>query len=146
MKALSRWRPFEAISWPFSRDLNEMFRRFVDEDGGQPIFDWKPAADLLETADAFVIKVEAPGMKADDIQVSLTGDTLTIKGEKRQEEKREEDNWHFVERSFGAFQRTFILPGVVSPDQIDARFKDGILEVKLLKSKESKTKKITVKA
>jgi HSP20 family protein len=69
----------------------------------------------------------------------------TKRGEKRQEEKREEDNWHVVERSYGAFQRTFTLPGLVNADQIDARFKDGILEVKLLKSKESKTKKITVK-
>jgi HSP20 family protein len=146
MTALSRWRPFEALTRPFPLDLNEMFRRFVEGDGGQPIFDWRPAADLLETSDAFVIKLEAPGMKAGDIQVSLTGDVLTIKGEKRQEEKRDEDSWHVVERSYGAFQRTFTLPGVVSPEQIDAQFKDGILEVKLPKSKESKTKKIVVKA
>jgi HSP20 family protein len=91
-----------------------------------------------------VIKAEIPGMKKEDVNVSITGNTVTISGEKKQEEKVEKKDYYRVERSYGSFCRNFRLPDDVNSDKVKASFKDGVLEVRMPKTKEGKQKKIEI--
>lgn len=105
-----------------------------------------PIVDVFEEGDNFVVKAEIPGMKKEDIEVSLTDDMVTISGEKKHEEKVEKKDYYRLERSYGSFSRSFRLPKEVQTDKAKATFKDGVLEVKVPKSEEAKKKekKITV--
>lgn len=103
------------------------------------------STDIYEDGDFLVLKAEIPGMTRDDIQVNVSGDMVTISGEKKQEEKIEKQHYHRVERSFGSFRRTFSLPDYVESDKAEASFKKGILEVRIPKSEERKVRKIEVK-
>ena len=126
----------------FDRMLTDWFRapeRALDEEF---MF---PKIDLSEGPKNIRIKAEIPGVDADDIDVSLDGRTLTIKGEKKQENKEENENFHRIERSYGFFNRCIDLPSEVDPEKVDAKFKNGILKLKLKKTKESQPARIEVK-
>jgi len=103
-----------------------------------------PSVDIFEEGTEMVVKAEIPGIGKDDLKVSLTEDTLTISGEKKQEEKIEKKDYHRVERSYGSFCRSFRLPANVSGEKAKASFKDGILEVRIPKIKGVKAKKIEI--
>ncbi|MDH3348965.1 MAG: Hsp20/alpha crystallin family protein [Desulfobulbaceae bacterium] len=103
------------------------------------------STDIYEDGDDLVVKAEIPGMTKDDIQVKVSGDTVTIAGEKKQEEKVEKQHYHRVERSFGSFRRSFTLPDYVESDKAEATFKKGVLEIRIPKSADRKVLKITVK-
>ncbi len=103
-----------------------------------------PSVDIFEEKREIVIKAEMPGIKKEDVNVSITENTVTISGEKKQEEKVEKKDYHRFERSYGSFCRRFRLPENVNSDKIKASFKDGVLEVRLPKTKESKQKQITI--
>jgi HSP20 family protein len=105
-----------------------------------------PAVDVSETADKITVKAEIPGMEAKDIEISMVGDTLTIKGEKKVEREEKEENYHMVERSYGSFSRSMKLPVGVDSDKVDATYKNGVLTVVLLKKEEVKPKPIEIKA
>jgi HSP20 family protein len=107
---------------------------------------WTPAVDVREDDDNFLVSAELPGMTKDDIHVEVQNNTLSIKGERKFEKKQETENYHFIERSYGSFYRSFTLPQNVNPDKIDAEYKDGILHIKLPKREEVKPKAIAVKA
>jgi len=96
--------------------------------------------DIFEEGDNFVVKAEIPGLKKEDIEVNLTGDMITISGEKKKEEKVEKKDYYRVERSYGSFSRSFRLPKEVQTDKAKATFKDGVLEVKVPKTEEAKKK------
>ena len=101
--------------------------------------------NVSETENEIRISAELPGVKEDDIDVSLNDDLLTIRGEKRFERKDEKENFHFVERSFGTFQRSIRLPFAVNPDQVQASFENGVLTVTLPKSaQQERTRRIQV--
>jgi len=101
--------------------------------------------NVSETENEIRISAELPGVKEDDIDVSLNDDVLTIRGEKRFERKDEKENFHFVERSFGTFQRSIRLPFPVNPDQVQASFDNGVLTVTLPKSaQQERTRRIQV--
>jgi HSP20 family protein len=105
-----------------------------------------PAVDVFEKEDKFVVKAELPGMKEEDIHVSVVGDTLSIKGEKKTETEVKEEDYYRSERSYGSFYRSIPLPSNVDADKIKASFEDGVLEVALPKSAKVKPKKIAVSA
>jgi HSP20 family protein len=107
--------------------------------------EWLPSLDLLETKNEFVIKAEVPGMTPKDIDISLAEGILTIRGEKKQEKEEKEENYHFVERGYGSFNRSIRLPGEVQSNKIKAAYKDGILRVTLPKTEETKKKEIKIK-
>lgn len=96
--------------------------------------------DIFEDAGDIVLKAELPGMSKQDITVDLTDHIITISGEKKKEEKIEDKNFYRVERSYGAFTRSFELPSDVKADQVKAKFHDGVLEVRLPKTEEAKRK------
>jgi HSP20 family protein len=104
-----------------------------------------PSVDVYEEKDTVVIKAELPGMRKEDIEVNLTGDTLTIKGEKKEDKEVKEDDYYRRERSYGSFLRTMALPCEVKSEQIKANFKDGVLEIRLPKTEEARKKSIAVK-
>lgn len=104
-----------------------------------------PPVDIHEDKDKYVVKAELPGMNQQDIDVSLEGNTLTISGERKQEDEKEEGENYRSERYFGRFQRSVTLPTGVDANEIQATYKDGILTVTLPKSEEAKPKQIQVR-
>jgi len=105
---------------------------------------WSPAVDVYETKDDIVVKAELPGVKPEDVEVSIVGDTLTLKGERRKEAEVREEGYYRIERSYGAFQRSLTLPSVVNAEKVKATYKDGLLEIKLPKKEEAKPKTVKV--
>jgi HSP20 family protein len=104
-----------------------------------------PAIDMYQTENDVVVKASIPGIKADEVQINITGDVLTLKGEVKQEEERKERAWHIREHRFGSFERSVALPTAVKTDQAEAVFENGILTITLPKADEVKPKTINIK-
>ncbi len=124
-------------------DLFDSFFRGLD----RPFFGYKawPAIDVAEEENAILVKAEVPGCKADDIDISVHGNTLTISGEKKASEEKKEKGYYYMESTYGSFRRELNLPTDVEPDKIDAVCKDGVLSITLPKAEKAKTVKIKVK-
>ena len=105
---------------------------------------WTPAVDVVEDKDKFAVRAELPGMKKEDIEVSLDGDTLTIAGERKEEKEDKRGDTYRSERFFGRFQRTITLPSTVDPNKIEAKYENGVLNITLPKTEEAKRKQIQV--
>lgn len=106
---------------------------------------WVPAVDVEETDDAYQIRAEMPGLKKEDVKISLVENVLTITGEKKHEAKSDSKKYRRLERTYGSFQRSFSLPAPISTDKISAEFKNGVLEVVVPKSEEAKIREIDIK-
>lgn len=135
---------------PFRSELDKLMNRFFDWDF--PISrellkegHWFPRLDISESDKKITVKTELPGVEVQDIDVSLDGRLLTVKGEKKHEKEEKEENYHRVERSYGYFNRTIELPTEVDTSKMDASFEKGVLKIELNKTKETKTKKIQIK-
>ncbi|MHC4512107.1 MAG: Hsp20/alpha crystallin family protein [Planctomycetota bacterium] len=107
---------------------------------------WSPAIDIVESPTGYEVRADLAGVDAKDVDVSLNGDVLTIRGEKQVEQKQENDNWTRRERVFGSFQRSFTLPAPVDAEKIVAEAKNGVLTVRIPKAKEAKPHKIQVQS
>jgi HSP20 family protein len=144
---LMEWRPFREVS----RLRREMDRLWDDYFGSgrrglQPLqAEFAPVVDVKETAEAVVVKAEVPGMDAKEINISVTGNVLTIEGEKKSEREDKEENYHLVERSYGSFSRSLTLPAAVDLDKIEAKYDQGVLTVTCPKKEEVKPKPIKIK-
>ena len=106
--------------------------------------DWLPVVDILEANEHVEIRAEIPGLSEKDVQVSVTDDVLTLKGEKTQANEENDQKYHRVERSYGRFQRSFTLPANLNPEDIKAKFTNGILIVSIPKAKEVQPKEIQI--
>ena len=131
----------------FHRDIDNLFDSFFAPFAHGSLKDtaWSPAVDVYEDDDKFTLSAELPGMTEKDIRIDIENNTLTIQGERKQEKEVKKGRYHKVERTYGAFCRSFQLPSNVKADKIKARYKDGLLEVTLPKVEESKPKRIEVK-
>jgi HSP20 family protein len=128
-------------------EINRLFETpFGDAGSESEFFGWAPALDLYEDKDNLVVKAELPGMKKEDIEISLHQGSLIISGERKEETKEGQGENSRSERFFGRFQRSLELPKPVDPNKVTASYKDGLLTVTLPKTEESKPKQITVKA
>ena len=105
---------------------------------------WMPTVDISETENGYEIRAELPGVSEDDVNVSVTDNVLTVKGEKRQEAETEGKNYHRVERRYGSFQRRFSLPSEVETDDIKAEFSDGVLRLSIPKPEAVKPTEIPI--
>jgi HSP20 family protein len=105
-----------------------------------------PAINMYQTDNEVVVKASIPGIKAEEVQINVTGDILTLKGEVKQEEERKDQAWHIREQRFGSFERSIVLPTDVKSDQAEAVFENGILTITLPKADEVKPKTINIKA
>jgi HSP20 family protein len=139
------WRPFRELA-PLRREMDSLFRKFFGESPFEAtqVENWVPPMDVSETAESITVRVELPGLEVKDIDVSLLGDSLTIKGEKTRQEEKKGEHFHCVERYCGSFERSFRLPATVIPEKIEARFEKGILSIELPKTEEAKTKAIKI--
>ena len=134
---------FPGFGWPAMR------RMFDFAPAAETTFSFNvPAVDVTEDDKAYKIAAELPGLAEKDVDVSVSGDVLTLKGEKRQEREEKDKNWHVSERAYGSFQRSFSLPTGIDRDKIACEFAKGVLTVTLPKSAEAQKqqKKIEVKA
>ncbi len=143
---LVKWQPFSDLVGMYDR-INRMFAdEFISEQGkgGMALSSWIPLTDIIETKDAYVFKIELPGFKKEDIGLEYQNDTLTIRGERRQEEEVNKEHYHRFERSYGGFQRSFTLPKNADSKRIDASLKDGLLVLTVPKAEEAKAKSIQI--
>jgi len=152
--AIVRWNPGrELVNFPtdilgMQREINRMFDDFFRTDRDESSLlarDWKPAADIVEEDEAYVAKVELPGVKKDDVKITMQDNVLTIRGEKKEEKKGKEGGAHRVERYYGSFQRSFSLPSSVKSNGIEAEYKEGILTITMPKAEEARPKQIEVR-
>jgi HSP20 family protein len=136
------------VSWDMDKWFEDFFRRpfpsvmprlAVEE------MEFSPNIDIYEEENDVVVKAELPGIKKEDIDISLTEDTITVAGEKKAEHKVEKKNFCRYESSYGSFSRTMALPSDVRPDKVKAEFKNGVLEIRMPKTEEAKKKEIKVK-
>lgn len=148
MANLIRWEPFRDLI-----SLREAMDRLFEESFVRPRAGWLAplgaetlAVDMYETDEDVVVRTSAPGVKAEDIDITITGDTLTIKGESKAEEKIEKANYIRQERRYGSFSRSVTLPTTIVAEQAKAEFENGMLTLTLPKAEEVKPKAIKVKA
>ncbi len=150
VRPLMRAAPFRPIP-----ELEEMRRRF-EEDIVRPAMraiweripeeqkGWAPPIDVIEKSDNFVVKVELPGMKQEDIDVSVSDDTVTIKGERKPESGIKDEDYDRSEIAYGSFYRSVVLPSSVDTKNIEAVYEDGVLRVTLQRASGATPKKVTV--
>lgn len=132
------------------RQMNELFGSFFDDtpslfNGHGIAGGFAPKFDISETDKAIEVNAELPGMEEKDIDISIENNVLSIRGEKRSEEKKDEKNYHLTERSYGTFQRRFSLPEGVDLDKVKAKFNNGVLTMELPKTAESRKKVTKIK-
>lgn len=149
MSDINRWEPARELAG-FRNEMDRMFRDFFGGRGGGAQITtagaWAPVLDVEENDDAYELHVEVPGVKAEDLEVSMDEGVLSISGERRFYEEKSSEGFHRIERSYGRFSRSVRLPGRVEPEQIQATYRDGILDVRVPKAPESKPRRIEVKA
>lgn len=142
MADIMRWPEVPGLG-SLQREMDRLFEDFFRR-GGLPIR-WGPAVDVMETADSVIVKAELPGIESKDVDISVSGDTLTIKGEKKEEREEKGKSFYRAERSYGSFCRTITLPADVEAEKAKADYKNGVLEITLPKSEKVKAKRIPIK-
>ena len=143
---LKVWEPRRSFH-PFYNNFDRFFNEFgwgEHQTEGQESASWTPKVDVYQTDDSYVLKAELPGLSKEEINIDVNDNTLTLKGEKKLEEKVEKENYVRVERTYGSFSRSFNLSDDVDTEHITANYKDGVLELTLPKKEESKPKEIKV--
>jgi len=145
---LIRWNPMLGGSsremMSIQDEVNRLFDGFLTRNVRSDFnASFAPAVDVQETANEFVVRADLPGLNQKDIKVNLLGDTLTIRGERKQEQERK-GNVHRIERSYGSFERSFTFHAPVKNEGIEARYRDGVLEIVVPKADEAKVREIEV--
>ena len=151
MKSLMPWKKRDREMVDLQSDFDSLFNRYFDE----PIFRfprslaedaWYPSVDVSEGKKDIIVKTEIPGVDQKDIEVYLIGKTLTMKGEKKHEKEESDEKYHRLESAYGCYKRTIELPAEVDESKMDAKYKNGVLEIRLKKAKEAETRKIKITA
>lgn len=149
MIGIERYRPFRTSNrTDLFPEFNDLVSRLFDGQtfNAETPQTWVPSSDILETEDRLQIRLDLPGMTKDNLDIQLTdNNTLTIRGERKFEEI-DKAKYHRVERFYGNFNRSFVLPTNVETDKIQASFKDGVLEIVLPKAESAKARKISIKS
>ncbi len=141
---LLRWEPFGDFGKLHSA-LNDLFAGDFNRSPAQrSLSNWHPAVDVLESKDAYLIRGELPGMKREDIHVEVKEGTLVVSGERKSEKPAEGVEYRHVERVAAKFRRAFSLPDTAKPDEIDASYKDGIIEIRVPKAEKAKPRQIDI--
>lgn len=144
---LMPWRE-EGQLTKLRREMDRLFDRFTESWPFRTVGEageWAPSLDVSETGKEVIVKAELPGLDPKEIDISIRGDMLTIRGERKKEEEKKGENYHRIERSYGTFSRSVRLPTEVDSDKVNATYKDGILKVEMAKTKAAAAKKIDIK-
>lgn len=149
--AIVRWTPWGLRPWrsfdELHREMDRLFEDFFGRSAKRETLAervWAPAVDVIDKKDKIVVKAELPGVEKKDVKVTVEGDVLTIRGERKAEEKVKDEDYYACELCYGSFSRSVYLPVKVDPAKIKAEFKDGILSVTVPKAKEAAPKEIEV--
>ena len=146
MSNLTRWEPVRemmTLREAMDRLFDDAFTRPINlRDGGSSA----PAVDMYQTDDEVVVKAALPGFKADEVQINITGDVLSLRGELKREQEEKDKAWHIREHRWSSFERSVALPTQVKADGANADFENGILTISLPKAEEVKPRTISVKA
>ena len=151
-KTLSAFHPVGADffrPWALEKKIQRMFDNFLEfpREWEFPITGGElyPSVDISETPQQYSIRAEIPGMKKEDVKISINKNCLTISGEKKEEKKTGDQKFHRMESYYGSFQRSFVLPEGIKADKVEANFKDGVLSITVPKSEETKEKTVDIK-
>jgi HSP20 family protein len=143
VSSMTRWDTYSGLQ----AEVNRLFEgSFVSRKDPSGLATWAPAVDVFETENELVVKADLPDVSERDIDVRIENSTLTVRGERKFEEKTEKENYLRIERTYGTFSRSFSLPSTVNNEAIKADYKDGVLTVTLPKRAESKPKQVKVNA
>jgi HSP20 family protein len=155
MNTLTRWNPFRTATWDpfkdlenFEQRLASVFGRGVTVPNGEEAIsmaDWAPLVDITEDDKEFLVKAELPGLKKEEVKVTVEEGVMTISGERKVEKEEKTKKYHRVERSYGKFERSFTLPDKADGTKVNAEFKDGVLQVHLPKTEKPASKAQEVK-
>ena len=143
MNSVVRWNPirnFVSVQDELDRVFGRTWR--TDENGARV---WQAPVDVEEQPDRYTLHLELPGLKLEDIKITLEDNTLVIRGEKTRTEEQKNATYHRLERVYGTFERTFSLTHAVKSDKIEAKYRDGVLEVSVPKAEEAKAREIPIK-
>jgi HSP20 family protein len=145
--ALARWTPRGNLQ-SFQDEMNRMFEQFfrggTGEEAGWGVRTWAPPVDIYETDDALILKAELPGVSKDDVSIEIHQNTLILRGQRKHEAEVKEEQYHRIERAYGTFQRSFMLPTLVDQEHVQATYHDGVLELRLPKSEAAKPKRVAI--
>jgi len=148
MNALSRWDPVKEMD-DLHRRLSSLFtlapRRSSEEREQMTVAEWAPTVDIIEDDKEYLIKVELPEVRKDNVKVTVENGVLTITGERKFEKEENGKRYHRIERSYGSFARSFTVPDDADASKVAAEFKDGVLSVHLTKSEKARPRTIEVK-
>jgi len=146
MKSVIRWNPirdFASVQGEMNQLVRDVFgRQSVDESGALV---WQPPVDVEETPESYKVHLELPGMRLEDIKITLEDNRLTIRGQKSRSEEQKGTTYHRLERVYGTFERSFSLTHAVNSEKIEATYRDGVLEVTVPKAEEAKAREIPIK-
>ena len=156
MTAIVQRRPRHMMrshfGWPVGRFLEDLFEGFEPEPGMPPLwhehehgFDFLPPIDVTENADAVVVTVDVPGMTREDLDVSIEDGILTLRGEKKEVERKEGEQWHRYERRYGRFERRLRLPDCINAEGTEAHCENGVLTLTVPKTEEGRERHIEIK-
>jgi len=126
-------------------EMNRLFDSAFGRSAARAACDFVPVVDIEETPEQFVLRVDLPGVAQKDVKVHVMGDTLTVRGERKQESSEKEGSWLRCERTYGTFERSFTLGAPVRADQVKATCMDGVLEVRVPKAEEARLREVEVK-
>ncbi len=143
---IAPWKPFGDLG-SLRGEMDKLWDRFFTRKtiAGALSEEWSPSVDISETEENLFVTAELPGLEAKDVNVTISGDLLTIKGEKKKEKEEKDEHHHYIERFVGSFQRSFRLPVDIQSEKIEASFKKGVLKITLPKAEEAKKKSIEIK-
>ncbi|MBO0768955.1 MAG: Hsp20/alpha crystallin family protein [Solirubrobacterales bacterium] len=143
--ALIRWEPATELN-TIQQEMNRLFNTFFDQPANSTAGArrWIPPVDLEENGDNYVLRADLPGLSEDDIKIEFESNVLTISGERKSEQERNERGYHRVERAHGSFSRSLTLPEGVNPDAIQAKFDRGVLEVTVPKPPAEQPRRVSI--
>lgn len=131
--------------WNLQDEFNRVWQEFNGPVGWQEQSAWAPAIDVRETADAFIIEADVPGLKKEEVQLEVADNVVTVKGERWSQREENKKDYHLAERQVGSFRRSVAIPGGFQHDKVGAKFENGVLTVTLPKPEEKKPRKIEVR-
>lgn len=144
LNSVPRWNP--AAAYLTREPISRLFDNFFNNLQGEEVSNrgWVPPVDIQETEEAYKLQAELPGLTKDDINITLENNVLRLSGERKFEKDVEKENYHRIERTYGAFSRAFALPQQVNPEGVQAAFENGILTVTVPKAEQAKPRKISI--
>jgi HSP20 family protein len=147
--AIARWTPIPSLA-SFQDEMNRMFHEFfrggAGEEGSWGLHTWTLPVDMYETDDALVLTADLPGVSKDEVNIEVHQNTLTLRGERKPTAEVQADRYHRVERAYGPFQRSFVLPTMVDQEKVQATYHESILELRLPKLESAKPRRIAIQS